>query len=140
MTALLESTGPNLLNDRLFQECWTALDGAGATYDCLLTCAHRHQCIPEQRRLPERLDKALRRKEQVNVSQLKLEQDLFLRQLHNFLETSLSKNNTSEKLFDDLQTIKKNIEKLGGLQDGRLIPRDVQIDPKSPSQMSLFDD
>ena len=57
------------------------------------------------------LDKALRRKEQINVSQLKLEQDLFLRQLHNFLETSLSKNNSSEKLFDDLQIIKKNIER-----------------------------
>ncbi|MDE3182013.1 MAG: AAA family ATPase [Bacteroidota bacterium] len=57
------------------------------------------------------LNRRLRGKEKVNVTQLKLEQDLFLQQLNNFLETSLSKNNSSEKLFDDLQTIKKNLER-----------------------------
>jgi very-short-patch-repair endonuclease len=39
-----------------------------------------------------------------------------------------------------LPLIKRNIETLGGLQDGRLIPRDIKLDPNSPSQMSLFDD
>ena len=39
-----------------------------------------------------------------------------------------------------LPTIVKNIQKLGGLAEDRLIPRDVQTDPSSLSQMSLFDD
>jgi very-short-patch-repair endonuclease len=47
----------------------------------------------------------------------------------------------NHKMRDEcLHLIKKNIENLGGLQDGRVVPRDVQIDPNSPSQMSLFDD
>lgn len=57
------------------------------------------------------LNRRLKGKEKINVTQSKLEQDLFLQQLNNFLETSLSKHNGSEKLFDDLQTIKKNIER-----------------------------
>ena len=39
-----------------------------------------------------------------------------------------------------LPTIAKNIKKMGGLSDSRLIPRDIQTDPNAPSQMSLFDD
>jgi very-short-patch-repair endonuclease len=39
-----------------------------------------------------------------------------------------------------LPTIAKNIKKLGGLSDSRLIQRDIQTDPNARSQMSLFDD
>ena len=33
-----------------------------------------------------------------------------------------------------------NLKKLGGLDDARLVPRDLRSDPTAPSQMSLFDD
>jgi hypothetical protein len=39
-----------------------------------------------------------------------------------------------------LPTIAKNVKKLGGISEGRVIPRDVQLDGKSPTQLSLFDD
>jgi len=39
-----------------------------------------------------------------------------------------------------LPTIIKNLQRLGGLAEDRLIPRDIQPDPSGPSQMSLFDD
>ena len=39
-----------------------------------------------------------------------------------------------------LPTIVKNIQRLGGLAEGRFIPRDIQADPSASSQMSLFDD
>jgi very-short-patch-repair endonuclease len=36
--------------------------------------------------------------------------------------------------------IVKNIQRLGGLDEGRVIPRDVSADPYRPKQMGLFDD
>jgi hypothetical protein len=57
------------------------------------------------------LDIAVRKKAQLIVSELKIQEDLFLKQLHHFLEDSMSKNNSSERFFDDLQIIKKNIER-----------------------------
>jgi very-short-patch-repair endonuclease len=39
-----------------------------------------------------------------------------------------------------LPTIVKNVQKLGGADERRVIPRDIQLDPSAPSQMSLFDD
>jgi len=39
-----------------------------------------------------------------------------------------------------LPTIAKNLKKLGGTDASRLVSRDIQLDPSSPSQMSLFDD
>ena len=68
-------------------------------------------------------------------------------QRDNDLETSgwkLLRFNTSQlndKMADYcLPTIVKNIQKLGGISNERLIPRDIQLEPNSPSQMSLFDD
>lgn len=39
-----------------------------------------------------------------------------------------------------LPTIVKNINKLGGSDETRIVPRDIHLDPSAPSQMSLFDD
>jgi very-short-patch-repair endonuclease len=65
----------------------------------------------------------------------------------NDLETSgwkLLRFNTAqinEQITDYcVPTILKNINKLGGLSEGRLIPRDITLDSSSPSQLSLFDD
>jgi hypothetical protein len=43
--------------------------------------------------------------------------------------------------FETLRSFGRNIARIRGkrgLQDGRLIPRDIQLDSNSPSQMSLF--
>jgi very-short-patch-repair endonuclease len=56
------------------------------------------------------LSKSLKNKKRVSGSKEKLEQDFFLLKIKSFLEASLPKDSTSEKLFDNLQTIKKNIE------------------------------
>ena len=65
----------------------------------------------------------------------------------NDLETSgwkLLRFNTSQlhdKMTDYcVPTIATNVKKLGGISEGRVIPRDVQLDGKSPTQLSLFDD
>ena len=34
----------------------------------------------------------------------------------------------------------KNVEKLGGIDEGRVVPRDITTDPFRPKQMGLFDD
>ncbi len=39
-----------------------------------------------------------------------------------------------------LPTIVENLRRLGGVADGRLVPRDIHADPAAPSQLSLFDD
>jgi hypothetical protein len=39
-----------------------------------------------------------------------------------------------------LPTIVENINHLGGLDDGRMVPRRVSLDPATPTQLSLFDD
>ncbi len=39
-----------------------------------------------------------------------------------------------------LPTIVKNLRELGGTDESRVVPRDSQLDPSAPSQMSLFDD
>lgn len=39
-----------------------------------------------------------------------------------------------------LPTIVKNLKELGGADESRVVPRDIQPDPSAPSQMSLFDD
>ncbi|MEI7729625.1 MAG: DUF559 domain-containing protein [Verrucomicrobiota bacterium] len=39
-----------------------------------------------------------------------------------------------------LPTIVQNINKLRGISEDRLVPRDIAPDPSAPSQMSLFDD
>ena len=36
-------------------------------------------------------------------------------------------------------TIVENVRRLGGLAENRVVPRDIQPDPASPSQLSLFD-
>ena len=37
-------------------------------------------------------------------------------------------------------TIVNNLKALGGLEEGRVVPRDIQSEPGHPSQLSLFDD
>jgi hypothetical protein len=39
-----------------------------------------------------------------------------------------------------LPTIVRNLKELGGADESRVVPRDIQLDSSSPSQMSLFDD
>jgi very-short-patch-repair endonuclease len=39
-----------------------------------------------------------------------------------------------------LPTIVENINNLGGLDEGRIIPRPISLDPYNPRQLSLFDD
>jgi very-short-patch-repair endonuclease len=39
-----------------------------------------------------------------------------------------------------LPTIVENIQRVGGIADDRLIPRDIALDPSVPLQLSLFDD
>lgn len=65
----------------------------------------------------------------------------------NDLETSgwkLLRFNTSQlhdKMTDYcLPTIATNVKKLGGISEGRIIPRDIQTDENKPTQLSLFDD
>lgn len=65
----------------------------------------------------------------------------------NDLETGgwkLLRFNTSQlhEQMDDycLPTIVKNLKQLGGTDDSRVVPRDIQLDPSVPSQLGLFDD
>jgi very-short-patch-repair endonuclease len=65
----------------------------------------------------------------------------------NDLETSgwkLLRFNTcqlNEQMSDYcLPTIAENIKKLGGMDDGRIVPRDVNLNPSDSDQLSLFDD
>ena len=39
-----------------------------------------------------------------------------------------------------LPTIVENVRRLGGLSEGRVVPRDIKDDASSPSQLGLFDD
>lgn len=39
-----------------------------------------------------------------------------------------------------LPAIVKNLKELGGADETRVVPRDIQLDPSTASQMSLFDD
>jgi very-short-patch-repair endonuclease len=39
-----------------------------------------------------------------------------------------------------LPAVVQNIQRLGGVAEGRLVQRDIQVDPTAPSQLSLFDD
>lgn len=39
-----------------------------------------------------------------------------------------------------LPTIVQNVRRLGGLSEGRVVPRDIKDDASSPSQLGLFDD
>lgn len=57
------------------------------------------------------LDKSLKSTKDVSGSKDKLEQDFFLLKIKAFLEDSLPGNNSSERLFDELKTLKKNIER-----------------------------
>jgi very-short-patch-repair endonuclease len=39
-----------------------------------------------------------------------------------------------------LPTIVQNVQRLGGVAEDRLVPRDIHLDPSAASQLSLFDD
>ncbi len=53
----------------------------------------------------------LRQKQTPHITTDVIEEDIFLLKLTNFLNSTLSEYGDSEKLFDELQTIKKNIER-----------------------------